>query len=185
MFFRKGCFEIMKLIFFISNLAMPLLILLAVICGLKERKNIFDIFLEGAKEGIKTTFNVFPTLVGLFVAIEALRSSGIMDLINFIVSPILNILHFPSELMPLSILRPISGSGSIAIATDIMRNYGVDSKLGKIASTIMGSTETTIYTIAIYTSCIKIKKTRYILIAALCADIVGIITSIVVCNILF
>ena len=175
----------MKFIFFISNIAMPMIILIIVIYGIKERKNVFDIFLDGAKEGIKITFNIFPTLIGLFVAIGALKSSGIFDLINYIVSPILNIIHFPSELMPLAILRPISGSSSIAIATELMRNYGVDSNLGKIASTIMGSTETTLYTIAIYTSCIKIKKTRHILLAALCADLVGIITSVVVCNIMF
>ena len=175
----------MKFIFFISNIAMPMIILIIVIYGMKERKNVFDIFLDGAKEGIKITFNIFPTLIGLFVAIGALKSSGIFDLINYIVSPILNIIHFPSELMPLAILRPISGSSSIAIATELMRNYGVDSNLGKIASTIMGSTETTLYTIAIYTSCIKVKKTRHILLAALCADLVGIITSVVVCNIMF
>lgn len=175
----------MKFIFFISNIAMPMIILIIVIYGMKERKNVFDIFLDGAKEGIKITFNIFPTLIGLFVAIGALKSSGIFDLINYIVSPILNIIHFPSELMPLAILRPISGSSSIAIATELMRNYGVDSNLGKIASTIMGSTETTLYTIAVYTSCIKVKKTRHILLAALCADLVGIITSVVVCNIMF
>lgn len=175
----------MKLIFFISNLAMPMIILVILICGMKERKNIFDIFLEGAKEGIKITLNIFPTLVGLFVAIGALRSSGILDMTNYIIGPILNIINFPNELMPLAILRPISGSSSIAIATDIMKNYGVDSKLGKIASTIMGSTETTLYTIAIYTSCIKVKKTRHILLAALCADFVGIITSVIVCNLMF
>lgn len=175
----------MKFIFFISNIAMPMIILIIVIYGIKERKNVFDIFLDGAKEGIKITFNIFPTLIGLFVAIGALKSSGIFDLINYIVSPILNIIHFPSELMPLAILRPISGSSSIAIATELMRNYGVDSNLGKIASTIMGSTETTLYTIAVYTSCIKVKKTRHILLAALCADLVGIITSVVVCNIMF
>ena len=164
---------------------MPLIILLIIIFGMQERKNVFDLFLEGAKEGIKIILNILPTLVGLFVAIGALRSSGILDYINYIVNPILNILYFPSELMPLALLRPISGSSSIAIATDIMKNYGVDSKLGNIASTIMGSTETTIYTIAIYTSSIKVKKTRCILLAALCADFVGIITSIVVCNALF
>ena len=86
--------------------------------------------------------------------------------------------------MPLAMLRPISGSSSIAIATDIMKNCGVDSKIGMMASTIMGSTETTLYTIAIYTSCVKIKKTRFILVAALAADIVGILTSVVVCRIL-
>ena len=86
--------------------------------------------------------------------------------------------------MPLALLRPISGSGSIAVATDIMKNYGVDSLIGKIASTIMGSTETTLYTIAIYTSCVKIKKMRFILIASLCSDIVGMIVSTVVCRIM-
>ncbi len=175
----------MKIISFISNLAMPLIILLIVTYGVKERKNVFDVFLDGAKEGIETTFKIFPTLIGLFVAIGALRSSGILDMIIHIVNPFLNFIHFPSELMPLAILRPISGSSSIAVATDIMKNFGVDSSIGKMASTIMGSTETTIYTIAIYTSCIKVKKTRYILLAALCADVVGIITSVLVYKFIF
>ena len=175
----------MKIISFISNLAMPLIILLIVTYGVKERKNVFDVFLNGAKEGIETTLKIFPTLIGLFVAIGALRSSGILDMIIHIVNPILNFVHFPSELMPLAILRPISGSSSIAVATDIMKNFGVDSSIGKMASTIMGSTETTLYTIAIYTSCIKVKKTRYILLAALCADIVGIITSVLVYKFIF
>lgn len=170
----------MQIINYISNLAMPMIILIIVIYGVKGQKKIFDIFLDGVKDGIKTTFNIFPTLIGLFIAIGALKSSGILDIIVYLVKPILNIIHFPSELMPLALLRPISGSGSIAIATDIMKNFGVDSDLGKIASTIMGSTETTLYTIAIYTSCIKVKKTRYIIIAALCADIAGIITSVLV-----
>lgn len=86
--------------------------------------------------------------------------------------------------MPLAMLRPISGSSSIAVATDIMKNYGVDSQIGIMASTIMGSTETTLYTIAIYTNCVKIKKTRYILVAALIADIVGMLTSVAVCRLL-
>lgn len=172
----------MKIINFISNLAMPMVILMIVIYGLKEKNKIFDTFLEGAKEGIQTTVSIFPTLIGLFVAIGALRSSGILELIIHVINPILSIIHFPSELMPLALLRPISGSSSIAVATDIMKNYGVDSKIGMMASTIMGSTETTLYTIAIYTSCIKVKKTRYILLAALLADLVGIITSVIICG---
>lgn len=174
----------MKIINFVSNLAMPLIILMIIIYGLKEKNKVFDTFLEGAKEGIETTFSIFPTLIGLFVAIGALRNSGVLDLIINFVNPILSVIHFPSELMPLAMLRPISGSSSIAIATDIMKNCGVDSNIGMMASTIMGSTETTLYTIAIYTSCVKIKKTRFILVAALAADIVGILTSVVVCRIL-
>lgn len=174
----------MKIINFVSNLAMPLIILMIVIYGLKEKNKVFDTFLEGAKEGIETTVSIFPTLIGLFVAIGALRNSGILDLIINFVNPILSVIHFPSELMPLAMLRPISGSSSIAVATDIMKNCGVDSQVGIMASTIMGSTETTLYTIAIYTSCVKIKNTRLILVAALVADIVGILTSVVICQIM-
>lgn len=120
----------------------------------------------------------------MFVAIGALRSSGILDIIIKLMSPILNAVNFPSELMPLAMLRPISGSSSIAVATDIMKNCGVDSIIGTMASVIMGSTETTLYTIAIYTSCIKAKKTRFILVAALIGDFIGIVTSVVVCRIM-
>ena len=174
----------MKTINFISNLAMPMIILLIVIYGLKEKNKVFDTFLDGAKEGMQITISLLPTLIGLFVAIGALRSSGILDIIINLVNPILSIIDFPTELMPLAMLRPISGSSSIAVATDIMNNYGVDSPLGIMASTIMGSTETTLYTIAIYTSAVKIKKTRGVLYAALIGDFVGMIVSVVVCRIL-
>lgn len=172
----------MQVISFISNLAMPLIILLIVIYGLIEKNKVFDDFLEGAKEGIEIVLNILPTLIGLFVAIGALRSSGILDIIIRFITPLLNVLHFPSEIMPLAMLRPISGSGSIAVATDIMKNYGVDSTIGMMASIIMGSTETTLYTIAIYTSCVKIKKTRFVLLASLVADVVGILVSVGICR---
>ncbi|MEI3411204.1 MAG: nucleoside recognition domain-containing protein [Clostridia bacterium] len=126
---------------------------------------------------------MFPTLIGLFVAIGTLRSSGIIDAIVNLLSPILNLINFPSEIMPLALLRPISGSASIAVATDIMKNYGVDSSIGLIASTIMGSTETTLYTIAVYSSSVRIKKTRFVLAAALIADFVGMIVSVTVIKI--
>ena len=174
----------MQMVNFISNLAMPLMILIIVIYGVLEKVKIFDNFLEGAKEGIKITMSIFPTLIGLFVAIGALRSSRILDLIINFVTPLLNVVNFPKEIMPLAMLRPISGSSSIAIATDIMKNYGVDSQIGIIASTIMGSTETTLYTIAIYTSCIKVKKIRFVLGVALLADVIGIVTSVAVCRIM-
>lgn len=174
----------MKVLNYISNLAMPLIILIIVFGSLIERKKAFDIFLDGAKEGLNIVLNIFPTLIGLFVAIGALRSSGILDLIINSITPILNIFNFPSEIMPLAILRPISGSSSIAIATDIMKNFGVDSNIGIIAATIMGSTETTLYTIAVYTSSVKIKKTKFVLLAALTADVVGIIVSVVICRIM-
>lgn len=174
----------MNVLNYISNLAMPLIILIIVFYSLIERKKAFDIFLDGAKDGLNVVLNIFPTLIGLFVAVGALRSSGILDLIINFITPILDILNFPSEIMPLAILRPISGSSSIAIATDIMKNFGVDSNIGIIVATIMGSTETTLYTIAVYTSSVKIKKTRFVLWAALTADVVGIIASVVICRIM-
>jgi spore maturation protein B len=174
----------MNVINYISNLAMPLIILMIVGYATYKRKKTFDYFLEGAKEGLNIVLSIFPTLVGLFVAIGALRSSGVIDAFIKILSPILSCVNFPTEIMPLALLRPISGSGAMSVAIDIMKNYGVDSKLGVIAAVITGSTETTLYTIAIYTSAVKIKKTRFVLYASLIADFVGIVTSVVVCQFL-
>jgi spore maturation protein B len=174
----------MNIVSYLSSVAMPMIILIIIIYGLKEKNKVFDNFLDGAKEGIEIVFKIFPTLIGLFLAIGTLRSSGILDLIINAINPVLNLLKIPSQIMPLALLRPISGSASIAVATDIMKQFGVDSNIGLIASTIMGSTETTIYTIAIYTSAVGIKKTRFVLYAALAADIAGMITSVVIWRIL-
>lgn len=174
----------MKFIEYFSNIAMPLMIIIIVLYGVIERQKVFDIFLEGAKEGIGVVLNIFPTLVGLFVAVGALRSSGIIDLIVNFLTSVLNMVNFPTEILPLALIRPISGSSSIAVATDIMNKYGVDSNIGLMASVIMGSTETTVYTIAVYTSSVGIKNTRFVLWASLIADFVGIITSVALCRFL-
>ena len=147
----------MQFITFISNIAMPFIILIIVLYGLIERKKVFDTFLDGAKEGLEIVLRY--------------------------ISNTYRVICFPSEIMPLALLRPISGSASIAVATDIMKNYGVDSSIGLIASTIMGSTETTLYTIAVYSSSVRIKKTRFVLAAALIADFVGMIVSVTVIKI--
>lgn len=169
---------------YISAAAIPVTILCIVVYGLIEKKQVYDSFLDGAKEGIEIVLKMFPTLVGIFVAVGALRSSGIIDLIVKIIEPFTNLLRIPSQIMPLALLRPISGSASMAVAVDIMQNYGVDTLIGLITSTIMGSTETTFYTIAVYTSCVGIKKTRFILVAALFADLAGMIASVVIWQIL-
>jgi len=169
---------------YISMIAMPLIIYIIIFSGLNEKKKTFDIFLKGAKEGIEITIKIFPTLVGLFLAIGMLKNSGTIDFIIKFLNPFLIKLNIPSEILPLAILRPISGSGSIAIATEIMKNYGTDTLIGMMASVIMGATETTIYTIAVYTSSVKIKNTRFVLWAALIADFVGMATAVVICRIL-
>jgi len=168
----------MNFINYISNVAIPFTILIIIVYALIEKQATFDVFLEGAKEGIQIVMNIFPTLLGLFLSINILRASGIIEALTNLVLPLLNLLKIPAEILPLALLRPISGSASMAVATDIMTNYGVDSLIGLISSTIMGSTETTLYTIAIYTSAIRIKKARFVLIAALAADFLGMLTSV-------
>lgn len=175
----------MEIINYISIIAMPVVILIIIFIALKEKVSVFDIFLKGATEGIEISLKIFPTLIGLFVAIGMLRSSGILDFITKLISPILEYINFPSEIVPLALLRPVSGSASMAVATDIIKQNGVDSFIGILAAVIMGATETTLYTIAVYTSSVNIKNTRGILIAALAADFTGIIVSLLICRAIF
>jgi len=169
---------------YISTVAIPVIVMVIVMHGVMEKKKVYDLFVEGAAEGMEMVFKLLPTLIGIFVAVGALRSSGILDSIIKCITPICELCKIPSQIMPLALLRPISGSASIAVATDIMNQYGVDSITGLIASTIMGSTETTLYTIAVYTSCVGVKKIRFVLVASLVADIVGMLTSVVIWRIL-
>lgn len=169
----------MNFINYISNIAIPFTIVFIVTYGVIEKIKVFDSFLDGVKDGMKIIYNIFPTLLGLFLSINILRESGLIDAITSFLKPILILFKIPSEILPLALLRPISGSASMAVATDIITSYGADTKIGLITSTIMGSTETTLYTIALYTSAIKVKKTRFVLYAALLADFVGIISSVV------
>ena len=174
----------MQIVNYLSASAIPIIILIIIFYGIKEKKKIFDIFLDGAKDGIKIVINLFPTLIGIFLAVGALRNSGILDFIINLISPITNLLKIPSQILPLAMLRPISGSASMGVAVDIMQKYGTDTTIGMITSVIMGSTETTFYTIAIYTACIKVKKIRFVLLAALLADLAGMIASVIICQVL-
>ena len=174
----------MQIINYISASAIPIIILIILYYGIKEKQKVFDCFLEGATEGVKIVVSLFPTLIGIFLAVGALRTSGILDFIISIISPVTNLLKVPSQILPLAMLRPISGSASMGVAVDIMKQYGVDTTIGMITSVIMGSTETTFYTIAIYTACVKIKKIRFVLVAALLADLAGMISSVIICQIM-
>lgn len=168
----------------VMSASVPLMIFFIVSISFKEKKKTFENFLEGAKSSISILLEIFPTLIGLFVAINMLRVSGVLNFIVNIFMPVFAFIGVPGEILPMAILRPISGSSTVAVATELMKQYGVDSYIGLIISTIMGSTETTFYTIAIYTSAVGIKKTRGILIAALAADVAGMVASTVICRIL-
>lgn len=161
-----------NIIDYTSKLAIPLVMLIIVVYGIIEKNKVFNTFCDGAKEGVKIVYNIFPTLIAIFLAVNLLRTSGLLEAILKLILPIANLLHLPTEILPLMMVRPISGSAATAVATDIMNTYGVDTKIGIIASVIMGATETTFYTIAIYTESVGIKNTRFVLKSALIADAV-------------
>ena len=164
---------------YISTLIIPMIIAIILFVGIKEKKDVYDLFLIGAKEGVRVAIKLFPTLIGIFLAIYMLRYSGLIDFLSKVISGATSTFNIPSEIFPLILIKPISGSGAIAIATDIMEHFGVDSNIGRIAAVIMGSSETTFYIIALYTSSIKVKDNRRIFFPTLLADFASVITAII------
>ena len=163
----------------------PLVILIIITCGLLKTKDIFTPFLDGAKDGMKITVEIFPNILGITVAINMLRASGAIEMLATATAPVLGFIGMPAEIVPLAILRPISGSGSLGIVNDILKTSGPDSYAGRIASVMMGSTETTFYTVALYFAAAKITNIRHTLKAAVAADICGILCSILICRLFF
>ncbi|MBT3980721.1 MAG: spore maturation protein [Bacteriovoracaceae bacterium] len=165
----------------------PLLILIAVILlfGVGKRVDVYDAVATGGKEGFQVAVKIIPFLVAILVAVGMLRASGAIDLFVNYVSPVMNYFGVPSEVLPMALIRTLSGSGGYAVAADIMKQYGVDSLIGQIVSTMQGSTETTFYVIAVYFGSIQIRKSRHTLAACLFADTVGIISSIWICKLVF
>ena len=168
----------MRILEYFSNYAILIFLLIIMIVGIKEKKNLFDLFVSGANEGLKIIIKMFPTLLGLMVAVSMLSNSKVLEAISRILTPILINIGIDSELIPLIMLRPISGSTTMAIANQIMTNYGVDSKVGLISSTIMGATETTIFVATLYASTVKIKDVKEVIIIGLIGDFIGIMSSI-------
>ncbi len=166
----------------ISVLSVPLLIALFIGLGLFRKVEVYDCFVEGAKDGLQSMVGIIAPLIGLTVAINMFRASGALELLGNFLAPALAFLKLPTDVLPLALLRPISGSASTAIVTDIFRNLGPDSPAGKIASVMMGSTETTFYTVAVYFGAVGIKNNRHTLPAALAADATGILLSILLAH---
>lgn len=166
---------------YISILIMPLIIILIIGYGLIKRERVFDTFLDGAKQGIETTIKIIPSIIGIMVAIGVFNSSGLMDIITSFISPITNFFGIPRQVAPLALMRPISGSASLGMLNQVLQEFDANSTIGKIASCIMGCTETTFYTIAVYFGAVGIKNTRYVLPVALIADLIAIV---VVCNLI-
>lgn len=153
----------------------PVVIVLIVVFGVVKKVNIFDSFTTGAKEGISSLISIAPSLIGLVLAVTMLDSSGFFDIITQTLSPLCEKIGIPPEVVPLGLMRPVSGSGSFALLNSILEKYGADSIIGKTASVMAGSTETTFYAITVYFGSVGIRKTRHTIPSALTADLCGII----------
>lgn len=175
----------MSIINSLPKYIIPAVLLIILSTGIYKKVKVFDVFVEGAKEGISTILKIAPLLLGLFVSIGIFRASGALDILVYIIKPIAVLLHIPPEIIPLAIIRPISGSASLAVVSDNLKTYGADSFIGKVVSTMMGSTETIFYTLTVYLGAVGIKKIRYTLLAALIAEICGILVSVWVCRLIY
>lgn len=175
----------MQAIKIISTGVMPVMLISIVGYGLIKGINVFDAFLSGAKDGMKTAVKILPALVGLIAAISMLRASGALEFITRMLAPVTAFFKMPPEVLPLALLRPVSGSGALAVVNDIFKAHGADSLVGYTASVMMGSTETTFYTLTVYFGAVGIKDARYALKAALIADFVGMVASCLVCRMFF
>jgi len=169
----------------ISILAIPLIILIFLGYGYLKKVKVYESFVEGAKEGFDVGVKIIPYLVAMLVAIGMFRASGALDVLTWMLSPVTNFIGMPSEVLPMAFMRPLSGSGSIGIMTELMNTHGPDSLIGIMASTMFGSTETTFYVVAVYFGSVNIYRTRYALPAGLLADAAGLITAVYVCRLLF
>lgn len=150
-----------------------------------KKINVFDTFVKGAKQGFETSISIMPTLIAMMVAIGMLRASGFFELLNDCLSPILAASGMPADLLPLALIRPFSGSASTGIMAELIHEHGGNSLIAKTAATMMGSTETTFYVIAVYFGAAGIKRTRHAIPAGLLADLAGVIASVAVCRYLF
>ena len=165
----------------ISLFFIPVIITFILLHGLKNRVPVYDLFSEGAKDGIATAVEILPFIIAIFVAINALTSSGAIDWLQNLFSPFLNLIGIPEELTSLILLRPISGSGSLLLAEEIMREHGVDTLIGRSAAVMAGSCETFFYVLALYFGVTSVKKMRHAFSAGLIGYITGVLMSVYIC----
>ncbi len=169
----------------VSLWAIPVLLVAIPLAGIIRRVKVYDVFIEGAKEGFEVAVRIIPFLVGILVAIAMFRGSGAMDLLMAGVRPLVAPIGFPPELVPLAILRSLTGSGSLAFTTDLIKTHGPDSLIARTAATMYGSSETTFYVLAVYFGAVGVRRTRHAVPAALIADLVAAIAAVAVCAWMF
>ena len=173
----------MKVLEFISYLMMPIMILGILTYGIIKKQKVYEIFLEGAVEGLHVILHIFPTLLSVIIAISIFKSSGGMEIVTFLLTPLSKIFGIPNEILPIGIMRSISGGASIGLLADTLNTYGADSLIGRIAATVMGSSETTLYVLAVYLAATSVKDTRNVLYISLFSDFVAVVLAVYLCKI--
>ena len=169
----------------LSSLVIPVLLAGVAVCGMGRRVDVYGALTHGAEEGLTVLLRVIPALVGLLTAVSMFRASGAMEWLSGLFAPLLERIGIPPETAPLMLVRPVSGNGALAVASDLMNTYGPDSYVGRVAAVMLGSTETTFYTVAVYFGAAGIRKTRYAIPAALTADAVGFLAAAAMVRLLF
>jgi len=169
----------------ISVWLIPLFICAVLVTATVKRVASYEAFVEGGKEGAQMALSLLPFLVGMIVSISILRSSGALDAAIGLVAPLLSALGVPSDVLPLALIRPISGTAALGMTTDLIHSHGADSFIGRLAATMQGSTDTTLYILTVYFGAIGINKMKYALKVGLLADLIGIIASIIIVTIIF
>jgi len=164
----------------LTALIIPLLILFIISFGLIKKVAVYEEFVEGGKEGFSTAVRIIPYLVAMLFAIAMFRASGAMEAIMAVISPLFNFVGIPAEVLPMAIVRPLTGSGSVGVLAELIQTHGEDSIIVKIAATMFGSTETTLYVLAVYFGAVNITKTKYALSAGLIADMTGFLAAVIV-----
>lgn len=170
---------------YLGILILPILIASIVAWGMWRRVAVYEVFVEGAREGFEISVRIIPYLVAILFAIAMFRASGAMDFLFAYIGPLLEWFGFPRELLPMAITRPLTGSGSVGVLADMINTYGEDALVVKMAATLFGSTETTLYVLAVYFGAVGIRRTRYAIQVGLMADAAGAIAAVIFCNLLF
>lgn len=169
----------------LSAWVIPVVLALIVLVAATRRVKAYESFVEGAREGFSVALRIIPYLVAILVAVAMFRASGAMDLLLAVISPGLTALRVPPEILPVAALRPLSGSGTLGLVTELMKTHGPDSFLGRLAGTLYGSTETTFYVLAVYFGSVGVTRTRHAVAAGLAGDLAGFLAALAVCHWLF
>lgn len=177
--------SILDVVNIISIVAIPGMILFIVVYGAIKKVKVYEVFVEGAKEGFAVGVRIIPYLVAMLVAIGIFRAGGAMDILTVLIKPVTSLIGMPAETLPMALMRPLSGNGALGVMSEIIKTHGPDSLIGRMVSVMMGSGETTFYVLAVYFGAVSVTKTRHAVPAGIIADLVSIVATVWIVNAIF